>query len=148
MLYPIELRVLSRMKAKPSARKVEFDVATHSPGVSPSPGAASYKCRSWRQVGRALMFGSCCARDGRTPVSKRWRTRRELHPQPSRRQRGALLIQLRVRKKWEVLVMLQFVASDTYFVTPDLQSSSRITPRKLEAGAGVAPAEAELMRLA
>ncbi len=27
-----------------------------------------------------------------------WRTRRELHPQPSRRQRGALLIELRVRK--------------------------------------------------
>ena len=32
-----------------------------------------------------------------------WRTRRELHPQPSRRQRGALLIELRVRnggKRW------------------------------------------------
>ena len=28
---------------------------------------------------------------------------------------------------WEVLVTLQFVASDTYFVTPDLQSGSRIT---------------------
>jgi len=28
---------------------------------------------------------------------------------------------------WEVLVMLQFVASDTYFMTPDLQSGSRIT---------------------
>src|SRR5437762_13541282 len=28
---------------------------------------------------------------------KKWRTRRELHPQPSRRQRGALLIELRVR---------------------------------------------------
>src|SRR6476646_9939574 len=26
----------------------------------------------------------------------RWRTRRELHPQPSRRQRGALLVELRV----------------------------------------------------
>jgi len=26
-----------------------------------------------------------------------------------------------------VLVTLQFVASDTYFVTPDLQSGSRIT---------------------
>src|SRR6266568_120656 len=56
-----------------------------------------------------------------------WRTRRELHPQPSRRQRGALLIELRVRKLacrpkrrtsaqsegwWEALVTLQFVASD------------------------------------
>lgn len=28
---------------------------------------------------------------------------------------------------WEVLVTLQFVASDTYLKTPDLQSSSRIT---------------------
>jgi hypothetical protein len=28
---------------------------------------------------------------------EKWRTRRELHPQPSRRQRGALLIELRVR---------------------------------------------------
>ena len=51
-----------------------------------------------------------------------WRTRRELHPQPSRRQRGALLLELRVRNTlpgrslgeswWEALVMLQFVASD------------------------------------
>ncbi len=49
---------------------------------------------------------------------------------------------------WEVLVTLQFVASDTYFMTPDLQSGSRITSQKLVAGAGVAPAEAELMRLA
>src|SRR6266545_8411064 len=40
-----------------------------------------------------------------------WRTRRELHPQPSRRQRGALLIELRIQKWWEVLVTLQFVAS-------------------------------------
>ena len=40
-----------------------------------------------------------------------WRTRRELHPQPSRRQRGALLIELRIHKWWEVLVTLQFVAS-------------------------------------
>src|SRR5437667_12402186 len=35
---------------------------------------------------------------------KTWRTRRELHPQPSRRQRDALLIELRVRnggKRWE-----------------------------------------------
>ena len=35
-----------------------------------------------------------------------------MHPQPSRRQRGALLIELRILKWWEVLVMLQFVASD------------------------------------
>ena len=50
-----------------------------------------------------------------------WRTRRELHPQPSRRQRGARLIELRVRNGlpgrsfsegwWEVLVTLQLVTS-------------------------------------
>src|SRR6266496_2831151 len=28
--------------------------------------------------------------------SEKWRTRRDLHPQPSRRQRGALIIELRV----------------------------------------------------
>src|SRR5436190_21353892 len=49
-----------------------------------------------------------------------WRTRRELHPggraqARSRRQRGALLIELRIRKWWEVLVTLQFVASDFVF---------------------------------
>jgi hypothetical protein len=33
------------------------------------------------------------------------------------------------------------------FVTPDLQSGSRITSQKLAAGVGVAPTEAELMRL-
>ena len=31
---------------------------------------------------------------------------------------------------WEVLVTLQFVASDTYFMTSDLQSDSRITSRE------------------
>jgi hypothetical protein len=58
-----------------------------------------------------------------------WRTRRELHPQPSRRQRGALLIELRV----------QMVGSAgnapvrhfrLCFLTPDLQSGSRITSLK------------------
>ena len=46
---------------------------------------------------------------------KKWRTRRELHPQPSRRQRVAPLIELRIQKWWEVLVMLQFVTSDFVF---------------------------------
>ena len=41
-----------------------------------------------------------------------WRTQRRLHPQPSRRQRVAPLIELRVQKWWEALVTLQFVASD------------------------------------
>ena len=35
---------------------------------------------------------------GRTGSIEDWRTRRGLHPQPSRRQRGALLIELRVRR--------------------------------------------------
>ena len=51
-------------------------------------------------------------------------------------------------KWWEVLVTLQFVSSDTYFVTLDLQSSGRITSLKMVAGTGVAPVEAEFMRLA
>ena len=64
-------------------------------------------------------------------TTRLWRTRRELHPQPSRRQRGALLIELRVQNGmpsrslgtgwWEALVTLQFVASDSLF------SDSRFT---------------------
>ena len=65
-----------------------------------------------------------------------WRIRRESHPQPSRRQRGALLIELRIQKWWEVLVTLQFVASDTCLKTPDLQSGSRITSLKIGRGGG------------
>ena len=65
---------------------------------------------------------------------------------------GCFSVQLREPKSkmkwWEVLVTLQFVSSDTYFVTLDLQSSSRITSREMVAGVGVAPTEAELMRLA
>ena len=38
--------------------------------------------------------------------SEDWRTRRELHPQPSRRQRGALLIELRIQKWWSRWVTL------------------------------------------
>jgi len=34
------------------------------------------------------------------------------------------------------------------FATPDLQSGSRITSLKMVAGVGVAPTEAEFMRLA
>ena len=35
--------------------------------------------------------------------------------------------EIRKSNWWEVLVTLQFVSSDTYFMTLDLQSSSRIT---------------------
>ena len=71
---------------------------------------------------------------------------------------GCFSIQLRERNGlpgrslgegwWEVLVTLQFVASDTFLKTPDLQSGSRITSLKIGAGVGVAPTEAEFMRLA
>jgi hypothetical protein len=50
---------------------------------------------------------------------------------------------------WEVLVTLQFVASDTYFVTPDLQSGSRITSYGNGSGGWEScPTETEVMRLA
>ena len=79
--------------------------------------------------------------------SEIWRTRRDLHPQPSRRQRVAPLIELRIQKWWEVLVTLQFVASDRYFVTPDLQSSSRITSRKIGSGGRNHTSLTKFMRL-
>ncbi len=46
--------------------------------------------------------GVLCSLDDRSEPWGRthrgdWRTRRELHPQPSRRQRGALIVELRVR---------------------------------------------------
>src|SRR6185369_683904 len=59
--------------------------------------------------------------------SDKMRTGRELHPQPSRRQRGALLIKLRVQKWWEVLVMLQSSLPTFVFATPALQTGSRNT---------------------
>src|SRR5688572_2871929 len=57
---------------------------------------------------------------------KKWRTRRDLHPQPSRRQRVALLIELRVRNVGSAgnAPARHFRLC---FVTPDLQSGSQIT---------------------
>ena len=40
---------------------------------------------------------------------------------------GLLFYSAMGAKWWEMLVMLQFVASDTCFLTPNLQSGSRIT---------------------
>ena len=68
---------------------------------------------------------------------RKWRTRRELHPQPSRRQRGALLIELRVHKWWEVLVTLQFVTSGFVLRRPIYSRVTGSLP--LVAGTGVAP---------
>src|SRR5512139_169508 len=94
-----------------------------------------------------VWFGGDEAADSLTAPRGRWRTRRDLHPQPSRRQRVAPLIELRVREWWEVLVTLQS-SLPACLKTPDLQAGSRITSRELVAGVGVAPTEAELMRLA
>ena len=58
--------------------------------------------------------------------SRIWRTRRELHPQPSRRQRVAPLIELRVQMVGSG-GNAPLVTSDFVFVTPDLQSGGRIT---------------------
>ena len=49
-----------------------------------------------------------------------------MHPQPSRRQRVAPLIELRIQKWWEVLVTLQS-SLPACLKTPDLQAGSRIT---------------------
>jgi hypothetical protein len=79
-------------------------------------------------------------------IPKKWRTRRELHPQPSRRQRGALLIELRV----------QMVGSAgnapvrhfrLCFLTPDLQSGSRITSLENGSGSGSHTHLKKFMRL-
>src|SRR6266536_5572653 len=54
---------------------------------------------------------------------------KELHPQPSRRQRGALLIELRVQKWWEVLVTLQFVPSGFVLRHPIYSRAAGSLPR-------------------
>ena len=66
---------------------------------------------------------------------RKWRTRKELHPQLSRRQRGALLIELRIQKWWEVLVTLQFVASGFVLGHPIYSRAAGSLP--LGAGAGI-----------
>ena len=57
-----------------------------------------------------------------------------MHPQPSRRQRVAPLIELRIQKWWEVLVMLQS-SLPACLMTPDLQAGSRITSH-IDIGSG------------
>src|SRR5438093_7295883 len=104
--YPTEqLKMVSAAGLAPAIPRSQAEcVGCYATRCSPRrfvkkpPGS----CFLWRRRTRSLM---------QVP-GQDWRTRRELHPQPSRRQRGALLIELRVNKWWEVLVMLQFVASD------------------------------------
>ena len=63
-----------------------------------------------------------------TRTGVEWRTRRDLHPQPSRRQRVAPLIELRIQNWWEALVTLQS-SLPACFATPDLQAGSRNASR-------------------
>src|SRR5947208_1134176 len=49
------------------------------------------------RAGELVSCGNGELRSLERSPSEDWRTRRELHPQPSRRQRGALLSELRVR---------------------------------------------------
>ena len=69
--------------------------------------------------------------------SEIWRTRRDLHPQPSRRQRGALLIELRVQMVGS--------AGNAPVVASGLFDDTRVTAGqpghfpKLVAGMGVTP---------
>ena len=70
--------------------------------------------------------------------SEIWRTRRDLHPQPSRRQRVAPLIELRVR-------MVRsggnapLVTSDFFCDTGFTDQQPERFPLKLVAGVGVTP---------
>src|SRR3974377_1765202 len=80
-----------------------------------------YTTRSWpRPVHGAGAGETQDSNPGNGPAAsslKEWRTRRELHPQPSRRQRGALLVELRVQKWWEVLAMLPSSLPASFFRT-------------------------------
>ena len=95
-----------------------------------------------------VWFGGDEAADSLTAPRGRWRTRRDLHPQPSRRQRVAPLIKLRVRKMVGSAGNAPVRPFRFSFATPDLQSGNRIASLKLVAGARVALAEAEVMGLA
>src|SRR5713101_7305721 len=56
-----------------------------------------------------------------------WRTRRELHPQPSRRQRGALLIELRVRNGLPSIagnLIVEVLLRQAYGGHPSLETSA------------------------
>ena len=70
-----------------------------------------------------------------------------MHPQPSRRQRVAPLIELRIQKWWEVLVTLQS-SLPTFVCDTGFTDRQPDHFPEMVAGVGVAPTEAELMRLA
>lgn len=114
----------------------------HLRSLGPKPSALAATLRADAPGGfRERRSGETrCRNPGNRPRGKlgNWRTRRESHPQPSRRQRGALLIELRIQKWWEVLVTLQ-PSLPADLVTPGLQPGDRITSLKLVAGVGVTP---------
>ena len=118
---------------------------TCDPSV-PSRGCCYYTTR-WvpADLSAGVWFGGDEAADSLTAPRGRWRTRRDLHPQPSRRQRVAPLIELRVREMVGSAGNAPVRHFRFSFATPDLQSGNRIA--SLVAGAGVAPAEVEFMRL-
>src|SRR4051812_31136179 len=65
-----------------------------------------------KALGGLVLVGTEVQRPCRGTSLEIWRFRRDLHPQSSRRQRVAFLFSYgSLRKWWEVLVMLQFVAS-------------------------------------
>ena len=59
-----------------------------------------------------------------------------MHPQPSRRQRVAPLIELRIQIWWEMLVTLQFVTSSFVSRHPIYSRATRSTPSKIGSGGG------------
>jgi hypothetical protein len=126
------------------------DLHLRSLGPKPSALAATLRAVRPGEFGkrRGLWFCGDGAGNSLELLSvEDWRSRRDLHPHSSRRQRVALLF------SYESTMVGSAGNAPVrrfrlYFKTPDLQSGSRNTSLKLVAGAGVAPTEAELMRLA
>jgi hypothetical protein len=104
-----------------------------TPGRSAPNGACCcYTTRccpgEWQAPAAWFLWRRTHAFPGIQRPSEIWRTRRDLHPQPSRRQRGALLIELRVQ--FEMVGSAGNAPVRRFrlcFATPDLQSGSRIT---------------------
>ena len=59
-----------------------------------------------------------------------------MHPQPSRRQRVAPLIELRIQIWWEMLVTLQFVTSSFVSRHPIYSRATGSSPSKIGSGGG------------
>jgi hypothetical protein len=68
-----------------------------------------------------------------------WLPRMDSHHQHPASEAGVLLIELRIHKWWEVLVTLQFVASDFVLRHPIYSRAAGSLPWEMGAGAGVTP---------